>query len=70
MSYGAVFRIVEISDPKNAGWSSRPYETKAAANNRASYLNNEEARKVELYNDYDEPRHFVVEVLEGDWERA
>lgn len=68
MSYGAVYRVVETPYTPNESWSSRPYATRAAARNRASHLNNE----AQHYHKYcgHAPKLYVVEVLEGDWERV
>lgn len=71
MSYGAVYRVVEVSKPGVRKWASRPYDTIGAARNRASHLNNSERAFAERYRDQDfTPRQYAVEVLEGDWERA
>lgn len=71
MSYGAVYRVVEVSKPDVRRWQSRPYETIGAARNRASKLNNDEQAFARQYSEQNfTPRKYVVEVLEGDWERV
>lgn len=65
-SYGSVFRVAATVKSK---WVSRPYGTHGSAKRRAANLNNYE----KVLTEWDEkhvPEVFVVEVLEGNWEKA